>query len=251
MLIGSVEIHLNHRVVRIGSKEPPVDFHPVSGAHVSASDRHVHVVARAQSGLVRVKVWNRVGPVRGTAVFDGDIFLADGCIAIGDVLNESSFVQYFGSAGLHRVRVSVDDQGNSSRVDVILDPGVKAVRLTSVDGYAIPYEWTVGETAIGRFDELGLILSLQDLPVNRLSAALKIISIAYEEGEPENREYLRDFGLRLVSEWLRWLREDVSDEVASEMGCSISVKLRDMPGLALDEEIRLLASEVIESLHGI
>lgn len=123
MLIASTDIYLNHGTVRLGSKEAPSAASQLGGAPATASDKHIHVAARAQVGLVRVKLWNRIGPARGTVVFDGDISLADGCIAVGDILNVSTFVQGFGSPGLHRIRVSVDDPGNASRIDVILDPG--------------------------------------------------------------------------------------------------------------------------------
>ncbi|CAL9397702.1 hypothetical protein [Streptomyces sp. enrichment culture] len=249
MLIGSADIYLNHRVLRIGSNEAPTVTSPLSGAAAAASDSHIHVAARAQAGLVRVKLWNKLGPVRGTVVFDGEISLADGCIAVGDILNASSFVQNFGTAGLHRVRVSVDDPGDASRVDVILDPGERLISLTSVDGHTIPYEWTAGEAEIGRFDELGLVLSSHDLPLGRLSAALKIILIAHREGEADSREYLRDFGIRMVVEWLRWLRDDISEAAASEVGRDISVRLRDLPALESDDNIRHLASRILESLH--
>ncbi len=249
MLIGSADIYLNHRVVRIGSSAAPAAASPLGGAPVAASDSHVHVAARAQAGLVRVKLWNKVGPVRGTVVFDGEISLADGCIAVGDILNVSSFVQNFGSAGLHRMRVSVDDPGNASRVDVILNPGRSLISLTSVGGHAIPYEWTADEAAIGRFDELGLVLSSHDLPLGRLSAALKIVLIAHKEGEADSREYLLDFGIRMVSEWLRWLRDDISEAAASEVDRDISVRLRDLPDVETDDNIRRLASSILESLH--
>jgi hypothetical protein len=249
VLIGSVEIYLNHRIVRIGSKETPAEVSSLGGAPVAASGSHIHVAARAQAGLVRVKLWNKAGPMRGAVIFDGQISLVDGCIAIGDILNVSSFVQSFGPPGLHQIRVSVDDPGNASRIDVILDPGVNLISLTSADGYAIPYEWTAGAAAIGRFDELGLVLSSHDLAVARLSAALKIVLIAYQEGEVGSREYLHDFGIRLIVEWLRWLRDGISEETASEVGRDISTRLSDLRTLESDEDVSRLASEVIESLH--
>ncbi|MBT2487501.1 hypothetical protein J7E96_02895 [Streptomyces sp. ISL-96] len=249
MLIGRADIYLNHNVIRIGSKEPPAVASSLGGAPMVASDSHIHVAARAQTGPVRVKLWNRAGPVRGTVVFDGQISLSDGSIAIGDILNVSSFVQSFGSPGLHQIRVSVDDPGNASRVDVVLDPGVNQISLMSVEGGAIPYVWTVSDPTIGRFDELALVLSSHDLPVSRLSAALKLVQIAYEEGESPNREYLRDFGMRLVAEWLRWLRDDISHEVASEVSRDVAARLRDLAASESDYEIIRLASGVIESLH--
>lgn len=64
--------------------------------------------------------------------------VSDGEPSVAEELGMSRFVQHIGSAGVHRIRVAVDDPGAASRVDVVIDSGSEERALTSVDGYPLP-----------------------------------------------------------------------------------------------------------------
>jgi len=246
MLIGNTSIYLNHRVIRIGSTLPPDDVLELQGAPAVASDRHVQIAARAQVGLVRVRLWSKVGPVAGTSVFDGVLSLEDGAIAVSDILGTSSYIQKFGTPGEHRISISVDDPGLASRIDVVLDSGVEKVALTAADGYPLPRFMTVDGSALGKSDELGLILSAHDLPLNRLAGAVKLICLASEEDDPARAEALRNFRIRVICEWLRWLSSDLSLEKCNRLGEFISESLHGASMSNLDSLSVNISAEVIE-----
>ncbi|MER7694472.1 hypothetical protein [Streptomyces sp. NPDC097610] len=89
---------------------------------------HVQIAARAQMGLVRVRLWNRAGPAAGSVLFDGDLVLDDGAVGVGDILGVSRFVQNVGTPGAHHIRVTVDDPDIASRIDVVIDQDVTGER---------------------------------------------------------------------------------------------------------------------------
>lgn len=246
MLIGSTSIYLNHRVIRIGSTLPPDDVLQLQGAPLVASDRHVQISARAQVGLVRVRLWSKMGQVGGTSLFDGVLLFEDGAIAVGDILGVSSYIQKFGTPGEHRIAISVDDPGLASRIDVVLDSGAERVKLTAVGGYPLPMFTKVDGSVLGKSDELGLILSAHDLPLNRLAAAVKLIRLASEGDEPARVEVLRKFRIRMICEWLRWLSADLALEECTGLGEFISGNLQGVSVGNLDSQAVEISAEVIK-----
>lgn len=250
MLIGSAELYLNHRVIRIGSTAPPEDVLALAGAPLVASRSHVQIAARAQVGLVRVRLWNRAGPAEGSVLFDGDLVLDDGAIGVGDILGVSRFVQNVGDPGVHHIRVAVDDPGIASRVDVVIDSGRDGQALTSVDGYPLPQFVVADNFNLGKSDELGLILSAHDMPHNRLAASFKVIKLASESDPLDRVEILREFRMRMVCEWLRWVAPVASADAVSAMAGYMSERLDGTATVGLDHASAELAADVLARLSG-
>ncbi|AYG79490.1 hypothetical protein DWB77_01605 [Streptomyces hundungensis] len=248
MLIGSAEFYLNHRVVRIGATVPPEEDLVLAGAPLVASRSHIQLAARAQMGLVRIRLWNRAGPAGCSVLFEGDLMLDDGAIQVGDILGVSRFVQNIGAPGAHRIRVAVDDPGVASRVDVVIDSGCDGRALTSVNGLPLPQFVVAENVSLGRSDELALILSAHDMPHNRLAASFKVIKLAAESDPLDRVEILREFRMRMVCEWLRWLARVASVDVAFVMGSHVSTRLDAATMADLDRTSAALAAEVLERL---
>ncbi|MFD3621263.1 hypothetical protein ACFWWT_39875 [Streptomyces sp. NPDC058676] len=247
MLIGSTCVNLNHRVIRIGATSPPDDVLDLGGTPLVAGPSHVQVRARAQVGLVRVRLWIRTGPLEGSCLFAGTLSLGnDGAIAVGDVTGVSRYTCAVVAPGAHDVRVHVDDPGAASRIDVILDSGDEEVTLEAVGGYPLPKFTTVPGSVIGKEDRLGLVLSAHDLPVNRLASAVKLLGLAAEEDDPARREVARRFRIRLVCEWLRWLSPDVSVEKSTKLGEYISERLSSISMSNPDARSLEISSEVVQ-----
>jgi hypothetical protein len=245
MLIGSVELHLNHRAVRIGATAPPEEVLALAGAPLVASRSHIQIAARTQVGPVRVRLWNRAGPAGGSVLFEGDLVLDDGAIGVGDILGVSRFVENIGEPGAHRIRVAVDDLGVASRVEVIIDSGCDERELTSVDGFPLPHFVVAEDFTLGRSDELGLILSAYDLPYNRLAASFKLIKLAVETDPSGRVEILREFRMRMVCEWLRWFASVASADVAAVINGYVSERLDATAMVDLDLASAELAADVL------
>lgn len=248
MLIGSAELHLNHRVIRIGATAPPEEDLALAGAPLAASRSHIQLAARAQMGLVRIRLWNQAGPAGGSVLFEGDLMLDGGVIGVGDILGVSRFVQNIGEPGAHRIRVAVDVPGVASRVDVVIDASHDERTLTSVEGFPLPHFVVAENFTLGRSDELGLILSTHDIPLNRLAASLKVIKLAAESDPPDRVEILRKFRMRMVCEWLRWLAPATSAGVAHMMENYVSERLDSAVMTDLDRVSAELAAGLLDRL---
>ncbi|MFD9258174.1 hypothetical protein [Streptomyces sp. NPDC059538] len=245
MLVGSAEIYLNHPVIRIGSTELPGDVVALQGSKLIATEGHLHVAARAQVGLVRARLWSDASPVEGVVIFDGSLRLDDGVVCIGDVLGASSFRQGIGVPGNRRILVSVDDPGNASRIDVVLDPGTREVALTACRNHPLPLFRVADSLSLDSTDELGLILSAHNIPLNRLAAALKLICLVVENDEVARRSAMMEFRIRMIGEWLRWISPILSEAGASSITSFILEKLQGASPVDVDSFSIDISSEVM------
>ncbi len=211
MNIGSVAVYLNHPVIAIGATAPLDGKLELSGAPQAVSGEHVLIAARAQSGLVRVRLWHRAGLFDGVVIFNGDLTLADGVISVTDITGSSSYSTRLGEAGVHRVTIAVDDPGSASRIDVLIDSGDEERNLNSVPNYPLPRIRSVERMPLDPVDELGLILSAHDLPFNRLAAAVKLIYLTSPLGVDGLRK-ISPYRLRMIVEWVRRLSPFLSME---------------------------------------
>ncbi|MFE7526350.1 hypothetical protein ACFU7Y_11565 [Kitasatospora sp. NPDC057542] len=225
MNIGSVAVYLNHPVVAIGATVPLDGKLELGGAPQAASGEHVLVAARAQSGLVQVRLWSRLGPCDGAVIFDGNLLLGDGVISVADATGSSCYYTRLGAVGAHRVTVSVDDPGAASRIDVLIDSGGGKRDLTAVPGYPLPQIGGIEGSLLEPADELGLILSAHDLPFNRLAAAIKLIH-STSAVETDGRRKISPYRLRMIAEWIRWLRPALSIAKSQELADMTADRLR-------------------------
>lgn len=251
MLIGSTSIHLNHRVIRIGSTSPPDDVLDVRGVPLAWGEKHVQIAARAQVGPVRVRLWNGIGPAEGTCQFTGTLLLEDGVLAVGDILGTSSYTQRVGAPGEHRVRIYIDDPGAASRIDVICDSGDEEVMLEGVPGHLLPKFLTESGSVIGKTDQLALVLSAHDLAVQRLGSAVKILRLAAVEDDPARAEALERFRVRMICEWLRWLSPGITLEKANSFGVYILENLRSVSMSDLDCRSLEISSGIIGMINDV
>lgn len=226
MLVGAAEIYLNHRVIRIGSVEPPDSIVALQGSAFVATQRHLHLAARAQVGLVRLMMWKEASPVEGVTLFHDTLNLDGGIICVSDILGTSSFKYATGIPGNRALLVSVDDPGKASRIDIVLDPATREVPLTACRGYPIPTFRVAEPSSLDSTDELGFILSSHNIPINRLAAALKLIRSATESEEVARRSVMMEFRIRMIKEWLRWISPTLSDEQASSIASFILGKIQ-------------------------
>lgn len=245
MLIGGAEIYLNHPVISIGSGELQDDVTPLEGSPFIATERNIRIAARAQVGLVRVRIWSRASPVEGVVVFDGSLLLGDGSVYIGDVLGASRYQQRVGDPGKRRLMISVDDPGKASRINIVVEPGKREVTLASSRNHPLPSFLVTEASALESTDELGLILSAHDIPLNRLAAAVKLIQLASQEDDPILRVSMMEFRIRMISEWLRWISPVLSAERASSISSFISERLQDAPPNDIESFSTEISSEVL------
>ncbi|MEE1803853.1 hypothetical protein PUR57_35170 [Streptomyces sp. JV176] len=245
MLIGGAEIYLNHPVIRVGSGELQENLTPLGGSPFIASEGHIRIAARAQVGLVRVRVWNEAGPIEGVVVFDGPLLLSDGSVYIGDVLGVSRYQQRVGDPGDQRLMVSVDDPGKASRINIVVNPGKQEVTLTNSQSHPLPSFLVTEASTLESTDKLGLILSAHDIPLNRLAAAVELIHLASREDGPTRRVPMVEFRIRMVSEWLRWISPSLSTEKASSISSFISEHLQGILSDDIDSASVAISSEVL------
>ncbi|MFF3468200.1 hypothetical protein ACWCQN_40860 [Streptomyces sp. NPDC001984] len=124
MQISGVEVYVNHPVLHLGA----TDWVPISlelgDADAAGCDTHVAVRVRAQSDLIRVRLFKDLGDSVSanpafTTVFDGQLLLDNGRLAVGDVEGLTRFVYQLGDRGAWNVRVAVDKPGWDARaIDV-------------------------------------------------------------------------------------------------------------------------------------
>jgi hypothetical protein len=122
--IAGVDVYVNHAVLHLGS----TDWVPISlelvDAPAASCDTHVAVRVRPQQGLIAVRIFQESDKAPGadptfTTVFDGQLLLSDGRMAIGDVEGLTRFVRLLGDRGPYNVRVAVDVPGRDARaIDV-------------------------------------------------------------------------------------------------------------------------------------
>lgn len=120
MQIAGVDVYVNHPVLHLGSTDwVPTDLE-LGDAPAASCDTHVAVRVRPQLGLVAVRIFRDSEEIPGadpsfTTVFDGQLLLSDGRMAIGDVEGLTRFVRLLGDRGPWNVRVAVDVPGWEAR----------------------------------------------------------------------------------------------------------------------------------------
>lgn len=211
MQVGGVGMLLNHPVVAIGSTaELYPDLKLARSTPVAASAEHVLVAARAQTGLVLVRIWTGVGPMLGDIAFDGNVHLSDGRCVVKSLDELSQYSTLIGEPGPCRATIMVDDPGSASRIDVIFGSSGAEISLTFAEGYPLPVMLGADSGQLDEFDELDLILSSHDRPLNRLAAVVKmIISSQVLLKSVQNRKGDAHC-MRMIAQWARWLAPHIS-----------------------------------------
>ncbi|MET9966766.1 hypothetical protein ABZZ80_12835 [Streptomyces sp. NPDC006356] len=250
MIIGRAHLLLNHSTVFVGSTGFPSDqldlVEPLES--VASSSEHVMLTARQQVAPVSVTLWHRVWPRRGTVVFDGDLTLSDGTLAVFEIDRLSRYTSLIGEPGIHRISVAVDDPGKASRIHVVIDPGEGESAIGSVPGYELtPVSGIFGDS-IAPATELGIILSEYDRPVARLVCALKLI-FSESPSDVRRKEAINFSRVQSVVEWLRWLHPQISLEYCSELGALIHARLAEGFSDGVDDAAILLAHRVWELIE--
>lgn len=243
MRIGSADLYANHPMVVVGSDHLVQNSLSLNGSAAVASESHVTVATRGQAGLVRVSLWNVAGPRIGAAVFDGHLNLASPLVTVCEVEGISRFSVSIGQSGLHRFVVLVDDPGFASRVDVIVDCGDDVRTLTAVPPHRLfDVSYTPG-SELGPSDELALILSGHDMPMNRLTAALKLTAQAHAP-----RAAVRSFWIRMIVEWIRWLSPWQSLAASQAIGAKIEERIVASDSGSIDAWATGVAMDVCHSI---
>lgn len=250
MIIGSVQLLLNHSTVFIGSTGFPSDefdlVEPLQS--VASSSEHVQLAARQQVAPVSVTIWHRIWPGYGAVVFDGDLTLADATLAVFDLDRISRYTRTVGAPGVHKVSIAVDDPGRASRIHVVVDPGEGEAAIGGVPGYELAPVRGVSGDSIAPATELGLILSEYDRPVARLVSALRLI-FSESPSDVSRREAINFSRVQRVVEWLRWLHPQLSFEYCSELGALVQARVTEGFSGGFDDAAVLLAHRIWESIE--
>ncbi len=126
MQIAGVEVYVNHPVLHLGATDWVPTSLDLGDADAASCDTHVAVRVRPQLDLIRVRVFRNSDDPAGadprfTTVFDGQLLLPDGRLAVGDVEGLTRFVRLVGDRGAWNVRVAVDNPGWEARaIDVTI-----------------------------------------------------------------------------------------------------------------------------------
>ncbi|WP_433494189.1 hypothetical protein ACQP26_25380 [Micromonospora sp. CA-248089] len=239
MQIGLVDVYANHGVLVIGNRlEPDADL-PLRGA-AAVSSSHVLLATRGQAGLVRVRLWSGAGPRVGENVVAARLELASQHLFVFDLEKISVHSFDTGRSGDVPVRISVDDPGFASRVDILVGEEGSERDLPSVASHPL-FPVTVGsDDELEVADELDLILSGHDLPLNRLAAAVKLISTA-----PAARPAIVDSRMDQVVEWSRWLTPQQSVGRSRELGRFLRRGIAGLREPVQDDEVLSLAETAL------
>jgi hypothetical protein len=240
MKIGSADVYANHPTLVVGSPGDVADDLELNGAAAVGSDSQVLIATRGQAAPVKVSLWKEVGPRTGEVVFDHNLSLADQYVAVFDIERLTRFSATIGPSGRHRVLILVDDPGFASRIDVIFDSGPGRRALTAVPDLRLFDVSLPTDNELAVSDELALILSGHDIPMNRLAGAIKLIGIS-----PVARPAIRSFWIRMVVEWIRWLSPGQSLAPSRELGVLIESRLPDGASNSIDLLAAEVASEVL------
>ena len=247
MQVGGIEMYLGHGVLYVGSTaEVDLAIFDEDGP-VSATASHVRIAARAQDRPVRVRLWRGVAPRVGKAVFDGVLKLPDGKLAVVEAAGQSRFVTRVG-LWAPRVIVAVDDPGNASRVDIVVEPEYvpKGTQRWAAGQPPFPALTVAPGGKRHTVDALADALTGYDFPVQRLGTALTLIQQHARQG---TGALDARFYVGMVVEWLRWLHDGLTYEMCQDAGELISDQLaqrRADAGLVLAYLERRLGGPVIE-----
>ncbi|MFF3911463.1 hypothetical protein ACFYZJ_37275 [Streptomyces sp. NPDC001848] len=205
MKIAAVQMLVNNPHVIFGSDEVVEDFCEIPSPQANVEQGgHLAARTRAQSAPVLVHIWRGPHPDVGTVVFDGSIYLPDGSLFVLDVERLTVFSRKCGAPGVRRLTVRVDEVGEASRVDLVLDGGENRMELTRVREYPVPA--VAGVSApLAAADILNLILSDSNFPEARLINAVDLVIHEWLTDTSPRSAVLRSARIRQIVEWMRWL----------------------------------------------
>ncbi|MEO3922919.1 hypothetical protein ABGB07_03415 [Micromonosporaceae bacterium B7E4] len=239
MQIGLVDVYANHGVLVIGSEpELDADVTPQGAAVVSSS--HVLLATRGQAGLVRVRLWNGIGPRVGAEVVATGLEFSNQYLFVFDIEKIGMHSFATGRLGTVPIRISVDDPGFASRVDILIGEEGEERELTCVAGHPLFPVTVASGMAMETADELDLILSGHDLPLSRLAAAIKLIVVS-----PGGRPAILESRIGQVVEWSRWLSPWQSIDRSHELGRFLRSGIASLHESAQDVEVLKLAEEAL------
>ncbi|WP_433354484.1 hypothetical protein ACQPYV_28630 [Micromonospora saelicesensis] len=240
MQLGLMDVYSNHGVLVIGDKVGPDGDVTLQGAF-TVSSSHVLLATRGQAGLVRVCLWDGVGPRRGVEVAATRLELSDQHLSIFDIERIGLHSFATGRSGAVPIRVWVDDPGCASRVDILIGEDGDERELTSVAGRPLSSVTVSSGAEMEVADELGLILSGHDSPLGRLAAAIKLISTA-----PVARPAILDSRIDQVVEWSRWLNPQQSLARSRELGEFVRTEIVGLQKPVQDVEAIDLAERALQ-----
>lgn len=204
MRIAAVQMLVNSPHVIFGSSEVVDDFIEVPSPEASlVKGGHLAARTRAQVAPVLIQVWRGPHPDLGTVAFDGPVSLPDGALFVLDVERLTILSRKFGAPASHRLTVRVDEVGEASRVDLLLDGGEKRMELSRIDAYPLPA--VAGVSApLAPADILNLILSDFDHPKARLINAVDLMIRGWVADTSARAAVHRSSRVRQIIEWMRW-----------------------------------------------
>lgn len=204
MRIAAVQMLVNNPHVIFGSTEVVEDFIEIPSPEASlVKGGHLAARTRAQVAPVLIQVWRGPHPALGTVAFDGPAYLPDGSLFVLDVERLTMFSRKCGAPGSHRLTVRVDEVGEASRVDLVLDGGENRMELSRIDAYPLPA--VAGVSApLAPADILNLILSDFDHPKARLVNAMDLVIHEWVADTSPRAAVHRSSRVRQIIEWMRW-----------------------------------------------
>lgn len=204
MRIAAIHMLVNNPHVIFGSTDVVEDFIEVPSPEASLiKGGHLAARTRAQVAPVLIQVWRGPHPDLGTVVFDGSAYLPGGSLFVLDVERLTTFSRKCGAPGIHRLTVRVDEMGEASRVDLVLDGGEKRMELSRIDSYPLPA--VAGVSApLAPPDILNLILADFDAPKARLVNAMDLVIHEWVADTSPRAAVRRSARVRQIIEWMRW-----------------------------------------------
>ncbi|MET7473415.1 hypothetical protein ABZT17_03480 [Streptomyces sp. NPDC005648] len=205
MKIGEVEVFLNYGQLMVGSDSDP-DFDLLVSTPPANDAHHVMLTARAQIAPVRVSVWRGTAPRASRPVFNGEVVLSTGYLALREASDPPFFVWPVTSAGTRvGLSIGVDAWDEATTVTVVVDPDAQSMPdVRSRD------DFIASAAAITEISQIDRVLTGYSYPVDRLAVAIRIMRDASGEGVSEARVR---YGITSVAEWLKWLHPAISARV--------------------------------------
>ncbi|MFF4035734.1 hypothetical protein ACFYZ2_39365 [Streptomyces sviceus] len=205
MKIGEVEVFLNYGQLVVGSGSDP-DFDLLVSTPPANDAHHILLTTRAQIAPIRVSVWRGTAPKASRPVFNGEVVLSTGYLALREASDPPFFLWPVTSAGARvGLSVGVDAWDEVTTVTVVVDPDTHSMPdVRSRD------DFIASAATITSISQIDRVLTGYSYPVDRLAVAIRIMRDASGEGVSEAR--IR-YGIASVVEWLKWLHPAISARV--------------------------------------
>ncbi|WP_254811809.1 hypothetical protein [Streptomyces cavourensis] len=242
MRIAAVQMLVNNPHVIFGSTDVVDDFIEIPSPEASlVKGGHLAVRTRAQVAPVLIQVWRGPHPDLGTVVFDGPTYLPDGSLFVLDVERSTIFSRKCGPSGSRRLTVRVDEVGEASRVDLVLDVGENRMELSRIGTYPLPAIAGVSDP-LAPADILNLILSDFDRPKARLVTAMDLVIHEWVADTSPRAAVHRSSRVRQIVEWMRSAFPLVGLGELKRVGSLIDREVADIAD-GRDDEIAVRISE--------